>query len=49
MIEITNLIIGGTIFALNLIPLVFRKFKWFQITIPLSLLIAAIKVIFMVQ
>ena len=46
MIEINNLIFGGTIIILNLVPFIFRKPKWFQLTISLSLLIGAIKVLF---
>ena len=46
MIEQTNLILGSAIILLNIIPIIIKKDKYFQITIPLSLLIAAIKVIF---
>ncbi len=46
MIEITNLIFGLAIIILNIIPL-FTKPKYYRITIPLSLLLGAIKVIFL--
>lgn len=45
MIETINLIIGITLIILNLIPF-FTKIKYLKITIPLSLLIGAIKVLF---
>ncbi len=41
----TNLIIGLGVVVLNLIPL-FTKQKYFSVTIPISLLIVAIKVLF---
>ena len=41
----TNLIIGLGVVILNVIPL-FTKQKYFRITIPISLLIVAIKVLF---
>jgi len=40
-----NLIFGITIIILNLIPF-FTKQKYLRITIPLSLLLGAIKVLF---
>jgi len=43
---ITNIIFGVGILILNLIPF-FTKQKYLQITIPLSLLLAAIKVLFL--
>lgn len=46
MIEQTNLIFGIAIIILNLIPF-FTNQKYFKITVPLSLLIGAIKVLFM--
>ena len=46
MIDQTNLIIGVGIIILNLIPF-FTKQKYLKITIPLSLLIGAIKILFM--
>jgi len=47
MIEITNLIFGGLIILINLIPMITGKWKYLQITVPLSLLIGAIKVLFL--
>jgi hypothetical protein len=41
-----NLITGILILILNLIPLIFKKPKYFGITLPLSLLIALIRVLF---
>ncbi len=46
MIETTNLITGIAIIVLNLIPL-FTNAKYYRVTIPLSLLIAAIKILFL--
>lgn len=46
MIEQTNLVFGISIIILNLIPL-FTKQKYLKITIPLSLLLGAIKVLFL--
>lgn len=45
MMEQTNLIFGGALILLNLIPF-FTNQKYFKVTIPLSLLIGAIKVLF---
>ncbi|MEK6848165.1 MAG: hypothetical protein AABX65_00855 [Nanoarchaeota archaeon] len=45
-IELTNLVIGLGIIILNLIPFIINEQKYFKITIPLSLLLAAIRVIF---
>ncbi len=47
MIEITNVITGSAIILLNLIPLILKKTYYLKVTIPLSLLIAAIKVLFL--
>ncbi|MBS3115240.1 hypothetical protein J4482_01280 [Candidatus Woesearchaeota archaeon] len=47
MIEPLNLWFGLTIIAINLVPILFRKWKYFQITIPVSLLLGAIKVLFL--
>ncbi len=47
MIEITGVITGIVIILLNLIPLVLRKPEYLRVTIPLSLLIGAIKVLFL--
>ncbi|MDO8517635.1 MAG: hypothetical protein Q7S33_05935 [Nanoarchaeota archaeon] len=46
MIETTNLIFGIFLIFLNLIPF-FTKEKYLKVTIPLSLLIGAIKVLFL--
>ena len=46
MIEKTNLIFGLAIIILNLIPL-FTKQKYLKVTIPISLLLGAIKVLFL--
>ena len=46
MIDNLNLLFGVTIIILNLIPL-FTKEKYFNITVPLSLLLGAIRVLFM--
>ncbi len=45
MIEQTNLIFGVIIIILNLIPFLTNQ-KYFRVTIPLSLLLAAIRVLF---
>lgn len=45
MIDITNLIFGGSIIILNLIPFIVKKPKYLTITIFISLLLAAIKII----
>ncbi len=47
MIEITNIITGIMIIVLNLIPLLLKNPQYLKVTIPLSLLIAAIKVLFL--
>lgn len=47
MITATNLIFGLLIIIINLIPIILKKNKYFHITIPLSLLIGAIKVLFL--
>jgi len=41
-----NIITGTLILILNLIPLVFRKTKYYGVTLPLSLLIAVIRIFF---
>jgi len=41
-----NIITGILIFGLNLIPLLLKKTKYYGITLPLSLLIAVIRVLF---
>jgi len=48
MIELNsiNLITGGLILVLNLIPLILNKPKYFSITLTLSLLIAVIRILF---
>ena len=46
MIEQTNLLFGIAIIVLNLVPVFLKKQKYFKITIPLSLLLGAIKVLF---
>lgn len=48
MIELNtiNILTGGLILILNLIPLILNKPKYFSITLPLSLLIAVIRVLF---
>ncbi len=46
MIEQTNLIIGIAIIIINLIPFITKKNKYLQITIPISLLITAIRFLF---
>jgi len=47
MIDITNLIVGGLVVIINLIPLIMKNYKLLRITIPLSLLIVAIKFLFL--
>lgn len=47
MIETTNVITGVLIIVLNLLPLVLKKPEYLKVTIPLSLLIGAIKVLFL--
>jgi len=47
MINNVNLILGGGIIILNLIPMILNKPKYLKLTIPLSLLIGAIKVLFL--
>lgn len=47
MINSTDLIIGVSIIILNLIPIILNKQKYFNITIPLSLLLGAIRVLFL--
>lgn len=47
MIDITNVITGILIVLLNLIPIILKKTKYLKVTIPLSLLIGAIKVLFL--
>jgi len=47
MIDKINLIFGITIIILNLIPIITKKYKYFGITLPLSLLLGAIKVLFL--
>ncbi len=42
-----NLITGILILVLNVLPLILKKPKYYGITLPLSLLIAVIRVIFM--
>ncbi len=44
MIEI-NTILGFGLIILNLIPLIIKKPKYLQVTIPLSLLLTAIRVL----
>ena len=48
MIEINNinLITGILIFILNLIPLLTKKIKYYGITLPLSVLIIIIRIMF---
>jgi hypothetical protein len=46
MIDLNNIIFGIFLIILNLIPL-FTNQKYFKITVPLSLLIGAIKVLFL--
>jgi len=47
MIETLNLVFGIAIIAINLVPFIFRKGKYFQVTIPISLMLGAIKVLFL--
>ena len=47
MMELTNFITGVVIILLNLIPLILKQPQYLKVTIPLSLLIAAIKVLFL--
>lgn len=47
MIDSTNLLLGVTIIILNLIPLFTKKPKYLQVTIPISLLLAAIRFLFL--
>lgn len=47
MINTIDLIIGISIIIINLIPFVLNKQKYLSITIPLSLLIGAIRVLFL--
>jgi len=42
-----NIITGILILGLNLIPLLFRKTKYYGVTLPVSLLIATIRVLFL--
>ncbi len=44
MIEL-NIILGLGLIILNLIPFIIKKPKYLQITIPLSLLLTAIRVL----
>ncbi|MBS3118566.1 hypothetical protein J4417_02675 [Candidatus Woesearchaeota archaeon] len=44
--ELINIIVGIGIIILNVIPIILKKEKYLGVTIPLSLLIAAIKVLF---
>lgn len=47
MIDSLNLITGILIAGLNLVPLLLKKTKYYGITLPLSVLIAAIRVLFL--
>ena len=47
MMELTNIITGVLIILLNVIPILSQKPHYLKVTIPLSLLIAAIKVLFL--
>jgi len=40
--EIANIVIGIGIVILNLIPMITKRFKWFRITIPVSVILALI-------
>jgi len=40
--EIANIVIGVGIVVLNLIPIITRKFEWFRITIPVSVILSLI-------
>lgn len=44
--ETLNLVVGAALIILNAIPLILKKEEYLRVTIPLSLLIAAIKVLF---
>ena len=48
MMEATqiNLITGILLIIINLVPLIIKKPKYYKIALPLSLLIAAIRVLF---
>lgn len=37
-----NIVIGIAMIVLNLIPILLRKFKWLNITIPISVILALI-------
>lgn len=39
---VENIIIGVAIIVLNLIPIIFRRFKWLNITIPVSVILALV-------
>lgn len=45
--ELTNIITGVLIIVLNGLPLILKRTEYLKVTIPLSLLIAAIKVLFL--
>ncbi len=45
-IDWANVITGIIILVLNLIPLITQKTKYYGITLPLSVLIAVIKILF---
>lgn len=47
MIDLNSLVFGLLIIILNLIPIILGRNDYFKITIPLSLLIGAIKVLFL--
>ncbi len=47
MINQIDLLFGITIIVLNLIPIILNKSKYLNITIPISLLLGAIKVLFL--
>ncbi len=47
MIELTNAITGILIIVLNVVPFILKKPEYLRVTIPLSLLIGAIKVLFL--
>ena len=44
--ETLNLVVGVVLIVLNAIPLILKREEYLKVTIPLSLLIAAIKVLF---
>lgn len=46
MIDVINLVTGGLVLLLNLIPLISGKSKYYSLTLPLSLLIVIIRVLF---